>query len=59
MGRSPDGYQATVTVPNGVSMSSTEIYLTTTEAMTAAAMKPLDIPKRPEALDRSEAATVS
>lgn len=49
-----NGYQATVTLPDGVSMSSAETYPTIAEAMTAAARKLLDMPKRLEALDRSE-----
>jgi len=39
-------------------MSSAETYPRIAEAMTAAAIKPLDMPKRREALDRSEAAIV-
>ena len=46
-----NGYQATVTFP-GVSMSSAETYPSITEAITAAAMKLLDMPERLEALDR-------
>lgn len=49
-----NGYQVTVTLPDGVSMSSAETYPTIAEAMTAAARKLLDMPKRLEALDRSE-----
>ena len=49
-----NGYQATVTLPDGVSMSSAETYPTIAEAMTTAARKLLDMPKRLEALDRSE-----
>jgi hypothetical protein len=52
-----NGYQATVTFPDGVSMSSAETYPTIAEAMTAAAMKLLDVPARLEALDRAETAT--
>lgn len=52
-----NGYQATVTYPNGVSISSAETYPTIAEAMTAAAMKLLDMPERLEALDRAETAT--
>jgi hypothetical protein len=47
-----NGYQATVTFPDGVSMSSAEAYPTIAEAMTAAALKLLDMPERLEALDR-------
>jgi len=50
-----NGYQATVTFPDGVSMSSAETYPTIREAMTAAAMKLLDMPERLGALDRPEA----
>jgi hypothetical protein len=46
-----NGYQATVTLPNGVSMSSAETYPSIPEAMTAAAMKLLDMPERIEALN--------
>jgi hypothetical protein len=49
-----NGYQAAVTFPDGVSISSAEIYPTIAEAMTAAAIKLLDMPQRLEALDQSE-----
>ncbi|MBN8928458.1 MAG: hypothetical protein J0H19_17755 [Rhodospirillales bacterium] len=49
-----NGYQATVTFPGGVSMSSAETYPTIGEAMTAAAKKLLDMPDRLIALDRAE-----
>ena len=49
-----NGYQATVAFSNGVSMSSAETYPTIAEAMTAAALKLLDMPERLEALDRLE-----
>lgn len=49
-----NGYQATVTFSGGVSMSSAETYPTIAEAMTAAAMKLLDMPERLEALDHPE-----
>ena len=49
-----NGYQATVTFSNGVSISSAESYPTIAEAMTAAALKLLDMPERLEALDRTE-----
>jgi hypothetical protein len=49
-----NGYQATVTLPDGVSISSAEAYPTIAEAMTAAAMKLLDMPERLESLDRAE-----
>ena len=46
-----NGYQATVTFADGVSMSSAETYPSIAEAMTAAAMKLLNMPERLEALD--------
>ncbi|VVB49915.1 hypothetical protein RHAL1_04079 [Beijerinckiaceae bacterium RH AL1] len=49
-----NGYQATVTLPDGVSISSAETYPSIAEAMTAAAKKLLDMPARLEALDRTE-----
>lgn len=49
-----NGYQATVTFPDGVSISSAESYPSIAEAMIAAAMKLLDMPDRLEALDRLE-----
>jgi hypothetical protein len=45
-----NGYQATVTLPSGVSVSSAEAYPTISEAITAAALKLLDMPERIEAL---------
>ncbi len=45
-----NGYQATVTFPDGVSMSSAETYPTVAEAMTAAARKLLDMSDRLTAL---------
>ncbi|QDX26987.1 hypothetical protein FPZ54_13895 [Sphingomonas suaedae] len=45
-----NGYQATVTFPSGVSMSSAESYPTIPEAITAAALKLLDMPERIETL---------
>lgn len=39
-----NGYQATVTFPDGVSVSSEETYPTIAEALTAAAIKLLDMP---------------
>ena len=47
-----NGYQATVTFADGVSMSSEETYPTIAEAITAAAIKLLDMPERLAALDR-------
>jgi hypothetical protein len=49
-----NGYQATVTFPDGVSFSSAETYPSIAQAMTAAALKLLDMPERLEALDRLE-----
>ena len=49
-----NGYQATVTYPTGVSMSSAETYPTIAEALTAAALKMLDMPERLEALDKAD-----
>jgi hypothetical protein len=43
-----------VTFSDGVSISSAETYPTIAEAMTAAALKLLDMPERLERLDRSE-----
>ena len=51
-----NGYQATVTFPDEVSMSSAETYPTIAEALTAAALKMLDMPDRLEALDMTEEA---
>lgn len=53
-----NGYQATVTFPHdGVSISSAETYPTIAEALTAAALKLLDMPERLAAMDRSEPVT--
>lgn len=49
-----NGYQATVTYPTGVSMSSAETYPTIAEALTAAALKMLEMPERLEALDKAD-----
>lgn len=49
-----NGYQATLTFADGVSMSSAETYPSIAEAMTAAAMKLLDMPERLGALDTSQ-----
>ena len=48
-----NGYQATVTFPDGVSMSSDETYPTIGEAIAAAAMKLLDMPDRLARLGRT------
>ena len=50
-----NGYQATVTFPDGVSISSQESYPTIAEALAAAARKLLDMPERLAALDRTGA----
>lgn len=50
-----NGYQATVTSPNGVSVSSEETYPTIAEAITAAAIKLLDMPDRLATLDQTDA----
>jgi hypothetical protein len=52
-----NGYQATVTFSDGVSMSSAETYPTIAEAMTAAALRLLDMPERLEALDHIQTPT--
>lgn len=50
-----NGFQATVIFPDdGVSISSAETYPTIAEALTAAALKLLDMPERLEAMDRPE-----
>ena len=49
-----NGFQATVTFSNGVGISSLESYPTKAEAITAAAMKLLDMPKRLEEFDATE-----
>lgn len=46
-----NGYQATVTFPDGVSMSSAESYPSIAEAVTAAAMKLLAMPERIAAIE--------
>jgi hypothetical protein len=47
-----NSYQATVTLPDGVHISSAETYPSIAEAMTAAAMKLLDMPERLDGLRR-------
>lgn len=49
-----NGYQATVTFPSGVSVSSAETYPTVAEAITAAAQKLIAMPERLAALDRPQ-----
>jgi hypothetical protein len=50
-----NGYQATVTFPNSVSISSAETFPTIGEAIAAAAMALLDMPERLATLDRTGA----
>lgn len=50
-----NGYQATVTFPDGVSVSSEETYPTIAEAITAAAIKLLNMPERLATLDQAGA----
>ena len=52
-----NGFQATVTFSNGVGMSSSESYPTQAEAITAAALNLLDMPKRLEEFDATEIET--
>lgn len=47
-----NGFQATVAMSNGVSISSAESYPSIAEAIQAAAKKLLEMPYRLEALDR-------
>ncbi len=49
-----NGHQATVTLPDGIAISSAETYPSIAEAMTAAAMKLVNMPQRLKALDRLE-----
>ena len=46
-----NGYQATVSLPDGVSISSAETYPTIAEAIAAAARKLIDMTDRLQALD--------
>ena len=50
-----NGFQATVTYSSGVSISSAEAFPTKAEAISAAAMKVLDMPDRLEEFDASDA----
>lgn len=50
-----NGFQATVTYSNGVSISSAEAFPTRAEAISAAAMKVLDMPERLEQFDTPDA----
>lgn len=49
-----NGYQATVSFPGDVSVSSEETYPTIAEAIAAAARKLLDMPHRLAKLDQSD-----
>lgn len=50
-----NGFQATITYANGVGISLAESYPTKAEAISAAAMKLLDMPERLEAFDAADA----
>lgn len=50
-----NGFQATATFAHGVSISSAEAFPTKAEAISAAALKLLDMPERLAELDRLEA----
>ena len=52
-----NGYQATLTFSTGVSISSAETFPTIPEAITAAAMRLLDMPERIAAIADEEQAT--
>jgi hypothetical protein len=54
-----NGYQAEIAYSSGVSMSSAETYPTIVEAMTAAAMKLLNMPERLDAMDKFEMLVIS
>ncbi|MCZ8369681.1 MAG: hypothetical protein O9293_06905 [Porphyrobacter sp.] len=47
-------FQGTITYSYGVSISSAETYPTIAEAISAAAIKMLEMPERLEEIDRSE-----
>ncbi|WP_060979548.1 MULTISPECIES: hypothetical protein [Pseudomonadota] len=49
-----NGFQATVCYDGWVSISSEETYPTMAEAISAAAIKMLDMPERLEAMDRED-----
>ena len=49
-----NGYQATLTFSTGVSISSAETFPTIPEAITAAAMRLLDMPERIGAMEEEE-----
>lgn len=47
-----NGFQATVAFTTGVSINSAETYPTIAEAITAAALKLLEVPERLDEMDR-------
>jgi hypothetical protein len=49
-----NGFQGTITYSYGVSISSAETYPTIAEAISAAAIKMLEMPERLEEIDRLE-----
>jgi hypothetical protein len=51
-----NGYQGTITYSYGVSISPAQTYPTIAEAISAAAIKMLEMPERLEEIDRSELA---
>lgn len=52
-----NGYQATVTYSDGVAISSAEAFPTQAEAISAAALRLLDMPERLEQFDAPEDAS--
>lgn len=50
-----NGFQATISFADGVSISSAEAFSTQSEAISAAALKLLDMPERLARLDRLDA----
>lgn len=48
-----NGFQAAVAYPNGVSVSSAESFPSVAEAISAAAVKLMDMPERLDALDET------
>jgi hypothetical protein len=52
-----NGYQATVTYSDGVAMSSAKAFPTQAEAISAAALRLLDMPERLERFDAPEDAS--
>ena len=51
-----NGFQATITLAGGVSISSAEAFPTRSEAIAAAALKLLDMPNRLEEIDAQDEA---